>query len=264
MRQNSVNCQAETWHLACTGARSFDSLRSLRMTVRWTEKAFGSLSEGVLPFFRALSLDFAEGGCYTQFVRNQGPEASVFWFSCIRIPALQLHTGRMMDSERDRAGAAPKGNAKTLRQKDRIWTTLRKVRAGPHTKGATGSLLAKGNLSGEDGGRRTEGDLPPLFVCAKSLLLEETGFQAPSLRELSSIARLRESSPSPQNTPSVTALAGDAPCHLPHSGRHFGSLSEGAVERSETEGVLPFSAKDSLRHGACVRRSASASLPEGG
>ena len=33
--------------------------------------------------------------------------------------------------------AEPKGNAKTLRQKDRIRTTLRKVRAFPHTKGAT-------------------------------------------------------------------------------------------------------------------------------
>ena len=33
--------------------------------------------------------------------------------------------------------AEPKGNAKTLRQKDRIRTTLRKVRARPHTKGAT-------------------------------------------------------------------------------------------------------------------------------
>ena len=48
MRQNPVNCQAETWHLTCAGARSFDSLRSLRMTVRWTEKAFGSLPEGAV------------------------------------------------------------------------------------------------------------------------------------------------------------------------------------------------------------------------
>ena len=87
---------------------------------------FGSLSEGaversetegVLPFFRALSLDFAEGGCYTQFVRNQGQEASVFWFSCIRIPALQLHTGRMMDSERDRAGRGAEGEGKNSQAK---------------------------------------------------------------------------------------------------------------------------------------------------
>ena len=32
MRQNPVKRQAEMWHLACAGARSFDSLRSLRMT----------------------------------------------------------------------------------------------------------------------------------------------------------------------------------------------------------------------------------------
>ena len=91
---------------------------------------------------------------------------------------------------------------------------------------------------------RTEAEEPKGYFCLflfaqKSLLLGETGFQAPSLRELSSTARLREFSPSPQNTLSVTALAGDAPCHLPQSGRHFGSLPEGAVEQSETEGVLP-------------------------
>ena len=53
--------------------------------------------------------------------------------------------------------AAPKGNAKTLRQKDRIRTTLRKVRARPHTKGATGGRVAvEGNLSGKDGGKKTK------------------------------------------------------------------------------------------------------------
>ncbi len=54
--------------------------------------------------------------------------------------------------------AEPKGNAKTLRQKDRIRTTLRKVRARPHTKGATDRRFpaAEGNLSGKDGGKKTE------------------------------------------------------------------------------------------------------------
>ena len=60
--------------------------------------------------------------------------------------------------------AAPKGNAKTLRQKDRIRTTLRKVRVSLHTKGATGSLRAEGNLSGQDGGKRIKGSFC-LFFC---------------------------------------------------------------------------------------------------
>ena len=77
----SDRCGKEALPSSATGSGSapFPSRRRL----------FGSLpegaverseTEGVLSFFRALSLDFAEGGCYTQFVRNQEPEASVFWF----------------------------------------------------------------------------------------------------------------------------------------------------------------------------------------
>ena len=106
---------------------------------------------------------------------------------------------------------------------------------------------------------RTEAEEPKgifrLFLFAQKAFSLGRQSEAPSLRELSSIARLRESSPSLQNSPSVTALAGDAPCHLPQRGRHFGSLTEGAVEHRETEGVLPFSAKYSLRHGACGGRA---------
>ncbi len=52
--------------------------------------------------------------------------------------------------------AAPKVNAKTLRQKDRTRTILRRARRTARTKGATGSygytIYAEGNLSGFDGG----------------------------------------------------------------------------------------------------------------
>ena len=71
--------------------------------------------------------------------------------------AEKLNQGRWMGPREAANAAEPKGNAKTLRQKDRIRTTLRKVRARPHTKGATGSRRAvKGNLSGKDGGKKTE------------------------------------------------------------------------------------------------------------
>ena len=50
----------------------------------------------------------------------------------------------------------PKVNAKTLRQKDRTGTILRRARRSARTKGATGSYEqadnAEGNLSGNDGG----------------------------------------------------------------------------------------------------------------
>ena len=43
--------------------------------------------------------------------------------------------------------AAPKGNAKALRQKDRVATILWKVRSQAHTDGATAE--GGGNLSGQ-------------------------------------------------------------------------------------------------------------------
>ena len=76
-----------------------------------------------------------------------------------------------MTRERPRA-AAPKGKAKTLRQKDRIRTGLRKVRlqdrtgyeSYQHTKGATVCRIGSGNLSGLDGGRKTHCVFLSIFV----------------------------------------------------------------------------------------------------
>ena len=74
-------------------------------------------------------------------------------------------------SERDRIHAAPKGNAKTLRQKDRSRTTLRKVRyPAAHQRGnrRPPSTADKGTLSGMDGGRKTIQGLSAFFVFRKS------------------------------------------------------------------------------------------------
>jgi hypothetical protein len=71
-------------------------------------------------------------------------------------------------AERDRL-AAPKVNAKTLRQKDRTGTILRRARRRARTKGATGSyeyaIYAEGNLSGNDGGMVSLRVYYAYFIC---------------------------------------------------------------------------------------------------
>ena len=59
--------------------------------------------------------------------------------------------------------AEPKGKAKTLRQKDRIRTGLRKVRAKEDAH-QRGNRCKAGNLSGNDGGRKTKGAFLSLFL----------------------------------------------------------------------------------------------------
>ena len=84
------------------------------------------------------------------------------------VPSAQkkLNHARLNDP-REAALAEPKGKAKTLRQKDRIRTGLRRVRLHrsdrKHTKGAT-ALEQGGNLSGLDGGRKTSGVFLSIFL----------------------------------------------------------------------------------------------------
>ena len=59
--------------------------------------------------------------------------------------------------------AEPKGKAKTLRQKDRIRTGLRKVHAKEDAH-QRGNRCKTGNLSGNDGGRKTKGAFLSLFL----------------------------------------------------------------------------------------------------
>ena len=93
----------------------------------------------------------------------------------------------MMDSERDRAGRGAEGERKNSQAKGSDLDDTSESAGWPAHQRGNRQPSGQGNLSGEDGGRRTEGDLPPLFVCAKSLLPGETGFQAPSLRELQGV-----------------------------------------------------------------------------
>ena len=131
-------------------------------------------------------LDSKKGKGYTECTKAAGPPLPLL------VPAAQKAAEKAnmarMNAPRETASAEPKGKAKTLRQKDRSRTGLRKVRlqnlTRKHTKGAT--ARQGGNLSGIDGGRKTKGVFLPLFA---------------------------------RKNPSVSRRAGDGGCNLPFQGR---------------------------------------------
>ena len=76
-----------------------------------------------------------------------------------------MHTGRMKDSERDRAGRGAEGERKNSQAKGSDLDDASESAGFPHTKGATAGRWPRGNLSGEDGGRMTEGFFCLFFMC---------------------------------------------------------------------------------------------------
>ena len=118
--------------------------------------------------FRETWLDSKFRECYTRAVQSSEREFRFFWqdSTVFATPEKQNH-GREKDSREAARRAEPKGNAKTLRQKDRIRTTLRKVRppAGAHQRGnrRPRRTAAEGNLSGWDGGKKPTGVFLSLF-----------------------------------------------------------------------------------------------------
>ena len=177
--------------IAHSPAPFFRPLRKLRLRFlcHWQREAAFPLAQGRLagrrgrrdvqrgrqgaagvPEFSGFWLDFAGLECYTRYVRNSKRVFRVFLVSLhgkCRFPGDKTESGSVEGyRERPRWPRRRRGMQQTLRQKDRIRTTLRKVRSTPHTKGATGSRrAAEGNLSGKDGGKKIRGIFLSLFLC---------------------------------------------------------------------------------------------------
>ncbi len=159
----------------CWNCRNFHhlfpsvGLRLKRRRKRGLSNDSNDGSEANVPLFsrrnaawvRKIDLDIIWQGWYTCSVRNPKIEFSFFCRTAQLLSTGGKTESRSMDgSERDREHTAPKGNAKTLRQKDRIRTTLRKVRHRRTPKGQPGALRGRESLRS---GRRQR-DQRGLFV----------------------------------------------------------------------------------------------------
>ena len=92
------------------------------------------------------------------------------------LPAITVNTGRMKDSERDRGDRGAEGERKNSQAKGSDHDDTSESAGFPAHQRGNRAPDGRGNLSGEDGGRMTEGVLLSLFVCrGKSLPLRGEG-----------------------------------------------------------------------------------------